>query len=192
MLFSSTNPPQGFYVYVYLREDGSPYYVGKGKKERAWIKHNNETKPPKDKSRIVITHYGLTELWALALERRFIRWYGRKDNQTGILRNKTDGGEGASGCTALRGRTKTPEHCRNISLSKLGKKYPKVSQAKLGKKQTLESNILRSLATKGIPKPKYECMYCGKTVAANIMSRYHGQKCKLFTTNTTQSKLLPS
>jgi len=97
MLFSRKNPPTGFYVYLYLREDGTPYYVGKGKNLRAWAKHNVNL--PKDEQRIQFVATKLLEHEAFVLEIRLIQTYGRKNNNTGILRNMTDGGEGISGFT---------------------------------------------------------------------------------------------
>ena len=114
-----------YYVYAYLREDGSPYYIGKGKNYRAWKKHSN-IPTPKCKSKIVILAKNLTEIGALALERRYIRWYGKKIDNTGILRNVTDGGDGASGrkqtpheiykrVSKLKGQKRTEEQKKRMS-----------------------------------------------------------------------------
>lgn len=93
--------PVGYYVYAYLRLDGTPYYIGKGIKTRAWTDHRKKIngkwsgiQTPVDNSRITILESNLTNLGALAIERRMIRWYGRKIDNSGILRNIATGGDG--------------------------------------------------------------------------------------------------
>ena len=85
-----------YYVYLYLREDGTPYYVGKGKGNRAYQK-TRAVPAPKTNDRIIFAHTNLSEDDAFKKEIELILQYGRKNNGTGILRNLTDGGEGTSG-----------------------------------------------------------------------------------------------
>ncbi len=99
--------PNRFYTYAYLREDRTPYYIGKGSSKRAYTRGKKDRKPPKDKSRILILKENLTEDEAFKHEIYMIAVFGRKDLGTGILHNKTDGGEGG------RGIVITDEHIEN-------------------------------------------------------------------------------
>ena len=101
-----------YYVYMYLREDGTPYYVGKGKGNRAYRKHRSGMRvkvPPPERIKLVYTN--LTEDIAFTKEKELILEYGKLYNNTGILMNITDGGEGSSG------RKHTEDSKRKISKS---------------------------------------------------------------------------
>ncbi len=85
-----------YYTYAYLREDGTPYYIGKGKGNRITSKQRSLNKPA-DSSKIIFLKQNLTEEEAFKHEIYMISVFGRRDLGTGILRNKTNGGEGGSG-----------------------------------------------------------------------------------------------
>ena len=105
-----------YYTYAYLREDRTPYYIGKGQGNRAYIKNGRTINPPKDKSRILILKQNLTEAEAFRHEVYMINVFGRKDLGTGILHNRTNGGEGSSGVV------RSDEWRRKQSEAKKGEK----------------------------------------------------------------------
>ena len=129
-----------YYTYAYLRKDGTPYYIGKGNKYqyRAYGKHRQGL-TPKDKNRILILKNNITEEEAFKHEIYMIAVFGRKDLQTGILRNLTDGGEGTSGI---------------IRSDEWKKKHSEKMKKMI---RTEESNKKRSETMKGIKrKPRTE------------------------------------
>jgi hypothetical protein len=158
--------PNRFYTYAYLREDRTPYYIGKGEKLRIYKKRKGEVGKPKDKSRIIFLKQNLTEEEAFRHEIYMIAVFGRKDLGTGILHNRTDGGEGASGAIrsyelrqriskSMQGRTFTQKHLLNLSKSATGKAVSeetrkKISKINKGKKLSPETRKRMSESRKGI------------------------------------------
>ena len=133
-----------YYTYAYLREDGTPYYIGRGKGSRAFATHKMG-RPPKD--RILFLKKDLTFAESVDHERYMIFVFGRKDLGTGILRNLTDGGEGVTNL-APKTRQKisekrkgqvnrtgphTPETRAKMSASHTGKKLTKEHRQNIGK-----------------------------------------------------------
>ncbi len=103
-----------YYTYAYLREDKTPYYIGKGQGRRIYQTIGKPcNKPPKD--RIIFLKQNLTEEEAFKHEIYMIAVFGRKDLGTGILHNRSDGGEGSS--------NPSEETRKKMSESKKGKKH---------------------------------------------------------------------
>jgi hypothetical protein len=144
----TNNRAEMYYTYAYLREDGTPYYIGKGKGDRAYRKDGKPCATPKDKSKIIQLKTNLTEEEAFNHERYMIFILGRKDLGTGILLNKSDGGEGASGCIPNE-ETRKKRSVRmggenNPSYGKRGKDSPRY-----GKKHTQETKDKISKSLQG-------------------------------------------
>jgi hypothetical protein len=149
-----------YYVYQYLREDMTPYYIGKGKANR--INEGHNTALPIKERRVMIAE-NLSEQDAFDLEIELIAKYGRKDLGTGILRNQTDGGDGASGNIHSE---ETLEKMRHAASKREAKKkqegwvYPESARQEISKQK------------KGIPQPKWH----GEKVSASLNSRSEEEK----------------
>ena len=151
-------PVNIYYTYAYLREDGTPYYIGKGKGNRAFDRHLSVKVPSRE--RILILKKNLSEEEAFRHEIYMIAVFGRKDKKSGILLNFTDGGDGPSGAVRTgafrrrlsevnRGKSLSQETRRKMSESRLGKPS---NGGKIGGKVSGGRNKLLS---RGIFNPDY-------------------------------------
>jgi hypothetical protein len=181
-----------YYVYAYLRSKdsmtaaaGTPYYVGKGTGNRAFVKHGRIPVPEKD--HIVFLKENVSESEAHDYEIELIAKYGRKDLGVGILNNQTNGGEGISNPSqstrnklsdakrnesaetrykrsiAAKNRVRSPiseETKKKISAANTGKTRSdeaksKMSNAKLGKEISLDHRTAISISLTGKSKPAF-------------------------------------
>jgi group I intron endonuclease len=114
-----------FYVYMHIKEtEGTPFYIGKGSKERAYSKHRRsefwKSIVNKYGFDVIIIEDNLYEKDAFNLESYWIKRIGRRDLGLGPLVNFSDGGEGPSGATWKH----SEETKIKLSKSKLGELNP--------------------------------------------------------------------
>jgi hypothetical protein len=116
-----------YYTYAWLRDDMTPYYIGKGIDNRAYRSHRRGdaymSPPPRD--RVLFLKKNLAEFDAYKHENYIISILGLK-SEGGILINMSYGGEGSSGRKASQyciqrtketniGKTLTEEHKKKVS-----------------------------------------------------------------------------
>jgi hypothetical protein len=143
-----------FYSYLWLREDGTPYYAGKGKGRRAFTNDGHRVHCPTDRCRILIFPQE-TEADAFESEIALIDLFGRKDNGTGCLRNLTNGGENPPK-NSFQGHHHSEESRKKISRSKQNPSADtreKMAVAKRGRKQSAEQIEHMAATKRGKPHP---------------------------------------
>ena len=118
-----------FYTYLWLREDGTPYYVGKGSNNRAFISWSHGVHCPPEEARIIVQEF-VSENEAFEAEKFLIDYFGRLDTGTGCLRNLTEGGENPPN---WQGKKRSEHHrlaMKQVSVSRQRKLWQTPDYAK--------------------------------------------------------------
>jgi hypothetical protein len=191
------------YVYEHIRKDTNEvFYIGIGSDNtfsRAFYTHNrnhlwNEIVEKTDYE-VKIVEMNIDWDTACNIERELIKKYGRVQFEGGSLTNLTAGGDGFK-------QPHSDETKLKISKTTKGKSY----EERYGEEKARELKELRQQKQKeiwearsnkevnkikkkiskknvGIKKnhPDVECPHCGTMGKAGVMSRWHFNKCKVFT-----------
>lgn len=130
-----------FYTYAYLREDGTPYYVGMGQGKRAFNWHRHCPVPPRE--RILFLKKNLTREGAMRHEIYLIAVLGRKNIGTGRLINLTAGGESKNGFRPTEEQKEKWRGKNNGCFGKTGHTNPNARLTKEQREQILREHIPR-------------------------------------------------
>lgn len=164
-------------MYAYIRNKdsitakaGIPYYIGKGKGNRYRTKHVCSV--PTNLNDIIFIKSNLDEYEAFDLEIRLIRWYGRKDLGTGVLLNKSDGGDGSRNMSPITKKKLSEAHKGKKGYSHTEKHKKYMSQIMKGRKgtSTADSRIKTSNTLKNKTKEEKELIEFKKKQAREKMT----------------------
>lgn len=160
-----------YYLYRHVRLDKNvPFYIGIGGKEADKGEYYYRAKRTSNRNKIWNDVYKgcmgnicvdivlESNSWAFIKEKEkeFISLYGRKNNNTGILANMTDGGDGSVGAIYTQERRKKQSDAIKNSPNNLkGKKLPKswvdkIRNAKIGKLNPCYGKTPKHIAKKVI------------------------------------------
>lgn len=154
-----------YYTYAYLREDNTPYYIGKGKGYRINDRNKNVFLPPKER-RIYLKHFENEE-----------DAYKHEIYMIDILpnlRNLTAGGEGFKGNHTEKTREGMRQRGKQRGNSVLLKGNPSRMR---GMKHSEETRKKMSLAQKGRNKPPRTEEHC-KNLSKSCKGRVHTEEYK--------------
>ena len=198
-----------FYIYFHLKQNTDEiFYVGKGFGNRAYSNQRSifwkRTVSKYGGFTVKIVEENLTEFLANEREKYYIAKYGRRDNNTGILVNHTDGGDGSTGrifsvetrkrmSNNRKGKSKGSKLIEEKPVKILKpyiKKHPngyvpteetrnKIRKTLTNRKSSVETRKKQSDSLKGKSMPTIICPNCLKSGGTPAMKRWHFDNCKL-------------